>query len=110
MWSLLRHAQSRIDLRIARKFEFDRNNLDLQKTSVMGKFTRELLRRIESKVCSSLNVEVNASHPHIVCHVVGNMDTCTVGTQVDWSVRDTIISRYAHTQQLQCSYVIWRLV
>ena len=28
----------------------------------MGKFTRELLRRIESKVCSSPNVEVNASN------------------------------------------------
>ena len=37
----------------------------------MGKFTCELLRRIESKVCSSLNIEVNASNisniPHTNC-------------------------------------------
>ena len=24
---------------------------------------------------------------HIVCQVVGNLDTCTVGTQVEWSVK-----------------------
>ena len=26
-------------------------------------------------------------HPHIVCQVVGNLDTCTVGTQVEWCVK-----------------------
>ena len=34
--SFLRHAQSRIDLRIARNFEFKRNNLYLQKSQRHG--------------------------------------------------------------------------
>ena len=36
-WSLLRHAQSRIRFRIARIFEFDRNNLYLQNSQRHGK-------------------------------------------------------------------------
>ena len=55
-----------------------------KKASVMVKFTGELLHRIESKVGSSSNVEGNASN---VCQVVENLDTCAVGTQVEWSVR-----------------------
>ena len=57
-WSLLRHAHSRVDLRIARKFEFDRNNLDLQKSQRHGKvhqgtFTQNRVESVLVPKCRS---------------------------------------------------------
>ena len=57
-WSLLHHAHSRVDLRIARKFEFDRNNLDLQKNQRHGKvhqgtFTQNRVESVLVPKCRS---------------------------------------------------------
>ena len=46
----LGYAQSRINLRIARNFEFEKTIYTYKKASVMGKFTREILYKIVSKV------------------------------------------------------------
>ena len=63
-----------------------------KKASVMRKFIGELLHRLESKVGSSSNVEVNTSNvSNIPPDTLFDLDTCTVETQVEWSVK-----RYHH--------------
>ena len=52
-----------------------------KKCSTMGKFTRELLHRIELKVCLSCNVEKNASN----VPVDPITDTRPVSSVLDWS-------------------------
>ena len=57
-WSLLRHAQSRIRFRIAHIFEFDRNNLYLQKSQRHGKvhqgtFTQNRVESVLVSKCRS---------------------------------------------------------
>ena len=78
-WSFLRHAQSHIDLRIARNFEFERNNLYLQKSQRHGQVHQGVLYKIVSKALvlqcwSKSKYSFKYSTRHIVCHVVGNLD------------------------------------